>query len=459
MFAKALSPGLFATLVLLACLFIPPATAAPAESRNLPEFNPLRPSEPLLDPARYFNPEEMARWKAYRMAKVHMNLIAVGSVILFYAFLLLLGLNRRLKSLAEKAAGVFFASRPAAALGSRFPRLQRVARFPEVLFGGRQWLVVLLYCLFFFFLLEFCFFPYFFYRSYWYELRNGLSNYTLGLWFADWAKSLVLTTFLDAAMLFGIYGLLQRVGRKWWLLLWVGVSVAILGWVVIQPYRSQIFSRFQPLESGEVRTRLESLAREQGLELEEILVVDASRRTRAVNAYVQGTGPSRRLVLFDNVLEQFTPREIVTIFAHELVHWQTPPGKVWYPVFSLTVLGVLWAAHRILEAGTRWRRLGYATPMDVAGLPVLLATFFVVFALIKPVNLYVNRGRELETDRKALEMVCDPEAYVQVHAKLARLNRQDVDPPAWVVTLFHSHPPFRERLRLAWGKDCAPEPP
>jgi STE24 endopeptidase len=255
-------------------------------------------------------------------------------------------------------------------------------------------------------------------------------------------------------MVFGIYGLMARVGSRWWLLLWAGVSFAIVGYVVIAPYGSRIYSDFRPLENGELRDRLEGLATRTGLQLEDVLVVDASRRTKKVNAYLSGSGPSERIVLYDTLLDTFTPREITMIMAHEMAHRKEPDTRYSYAVFSLTVFFVLALANFVLKWATRFRRFHYSSPKDLAGLPVLFLTFFVAFRALHPANLTWKRAREIEADRMSLELVCDPGAFISTHVKLARLNYTDVDPHPLQVIFFSSHPPFRERVEVALSVDC-----
>jgi len=363
-------------------------------------------------------------------------------------------MNRILKTLAEKAAHWTYRRPSLKKMGARWPFLRRLAHIPELLFDGQQWLVVCFYGLFLLSLLRLFFFPYVFYISYWYELQHGLSNYTLGLWLVDYVKSFFISTILSTTMVFGIYGLLRRVGSRWWILLWAGVSLAFFGYLLVAPYMDHIYSDFRSLERGQLRTELLTLAENQGAQVEDILVVDASRRTKKVNAYVKGTGATQRIVLYDTLLEEFTSREICMVLAHELVHWKDPHKKRDYLLFSIIVFVVLYLANRVLEGGTRFPFLHYSSPRDVAGLPILFLTFFLIFQILSPVSLHWKRGHELETDRKSLEMICDPEAFSQVHVKLARLNHQDVKPHPLVVLLFFSHPPFTERIQVALQATC-----
>lgn len=448
----------FALLLVFVALTLALSFASPASTvaeqtspdRSTLEAYPGDPSDPLT----FFTEEEIATWKQYQQRKMWTHLIGLGSILTFYLVLIITGLNRALKGIAERSAAWCYKNPSLIRIGQRWPLLVRIVKIPERLFGGRQWLEVLLYCVFFLFLIRLFFFPQHFYRTYWYDLRHGLSNYTLSLWLLDYAKGLCLNTLLFALMVFGIYGLMARVGSRWWLLLWAGVSVAIVGYVVIAPYGSHIYSDFRPLERGELRDRLEGLAARTGLQLEDVLIVDASRRTKKVNAYLTGSGPSERIVLYDTLVETFTPREIAMIMAHELAHWKEPGERRSYAVFSLTVFFVLALAHFVLKGGTRFRRLHYSSPKDVAGLPVLFLTFFVAFQVLRPANLTWKRAREIKADRGSLELVCDPEAFITTHVKLARLNYADVDPHPLQVIFFASHPPFRERVEVALSTEC-----
>ncbi|MEW6443955.1 MAG: M48 family metallopeptidase [bacterium] len=406
---------------------------------------------------RFFSREDMKKWKGYQHKKLWLHLSGLASVILFYAFFILLGLNRTLKRLALAAAQACYASEFLRRLGARFPRLGRLARLPERIYGDPEGLVVLSYTLVFVFILHLVFFPQSFLRTFWFEHRYGLSTYSLGLWLLDWAKGLATGTAVLGCMVFGIYGLLRRVGDKWWILLWAGLSAGVAGYAYVAPYRSHIYNDFRPLEPGELRDRLEELARRQEVPVQEILVVDASRRTRKVNAYFSGSGPSQRIVLYDTLLDQFTPGEITMILAHEIAHRKESGKVLSYVVFSITAFGILGLAGRTLKAGARLPRLHYESSRDVAGLPVLFLTFFLLFQALKPANSVWQRARELQADLESLEMVCDPEAFIRAHVKLAALNYSDVDPHPLIVWLFYSHPPFVERLRLAEAAGCTLE--
>ncbi len=407
-----------------------------------------------LDLKTYFTPEEIIDWKQYQTRKLWHHLIGIGSLVAFYILFLVTGLNKSIRILAEKGTAWCYNSRRFNQTGTRWPLLRTMAKMPEVLFGEKQGLTVIFYLFIFLFLLRLFFFPYSFYRSYYFELQQGLSNYSLGLWLLDYLKGLLLGTLFPTMMVFGIYGLITRIGNKWWIFIWAGVSVALLGYVQTLPYQRQIFNNFYSLEAGEIRSELEKLADQQDVSLDDIMIVDSGKRTKKVNAYFEGVGNSQRIVLYDTLLEQFTPREITMILAHEIVHWKEPHKFLSYLKVSVILFIVFYLGNRVLHWGSRIRRLHYSSPVDIAGLPVLLLTFFIIFQTIRPINSYYNRINELDADRQSLEMVCDPEAYIQVHVKLSRINHLDVSPHPLVIFLFYSHPPFLERITPALTTDC-----
>lgn len=430
----------------------PPAFSSADESSSLQRENPE--GRASIDPKDFFTIDEMAKWKRYRLQKLWLHLIGLGSLLAFYFLFLLFGFNRILKEIALRLAGACSDSRLLCRTGNRFPALRTLAKLPERIFGGQEGLVVLAYTGLFVLVIRLVFFPQSFAQTFWFEHHYGLSTTSIALWLFDYAKSLLLGTIVLSFMVFGIYGLLNRVGDRWWLLLWAGVSVGIVGYAYIAPYRAHLYSNFHPLESGELRGRLEELAERQGVQIEDILVVDASRRTKKVNAYFTGSGATRRIVLFDTLVEQFTPREIVLILAHELAHRSQGGETLSYLIFSLTAFMVLSLANQALRRGSRMDRLHYSSPRDVAGLPVLFLTFFLAFEILRPANCVWKRARELEADRRSLEMVCDPDAFLGIHVKLSRLNYSDVTPHPLVVFLFYSHPPFLQRAELAQSVDC-----
>lgn len=416
-------------------------------------------SEGLALLRAFFSDAEMIRWKQYHTQKLLLHLVSLGSVAIFYIGFLLLGLNKFLKDLTLRILEGCSKSSALQRLVFRFPVLARLAGAPNRIYGTDEGGQILVYTILFVFLLGLVFLPQSFLGSFVLEHHEGVSTIRPLLWFADYVKSLLAGTAAMSCMVFGIYGLIRRSGKNWWLFVWAGLCVGILGYAYVAPFRAHLYSDFRPLPPGELRSRVEALARGQGMETCEILVVNASVRTRKANAYLTGAGPSRRIVLYDTLVDQFTPREIAMILAHELSHdAQASKGRD-YLAFSLTAFVILFAAQFFLRRGPRIRRFHYSHPGDVAGLPVLLLVFLVAFEVLNPIHLASKRADEIRADRKSLEILCDPEAFVSAHVKLARINHSDVNPHPLAVLLYASHPPFLRRVETARSAPCAAEKP
>jgi STE24 endopeptidase len=285
--------------------------------------------------------------------------------------------------------------------------------------------------------------------------RYGLSTRSWGLWLRDVAVSTGIDAGLTALSLVALFWIVRRAPRTWWA--WAGVGAAALVvagsflWpVVIEP----AFNRFAPLPPGELRTDLLRLADENGTPVDDVLVSDASRRTTALNAYVSGFGATRRIVVYDTLLDRLPADEIESIAAHELGH--VASGDV----LTGTLLGALGAAAGVaalgwlLPAPALLRRAGAESPADPRALPLVLLLVTVGSLLATPVQNLVSRHVEARADVHALDLTHDPEAFVAMQERLAGTNLSDPDPPAAWQWFFGSHPTLPERVALAqdWAK-------
>jgi STE24 endopeptidase len=285
--------------------------------------------------------------------------------------------------------------------------------------------------------------------------RYGLSTRTWPLWARDVAVSTAIDTGLTALTLLGLVWLVRRAPRTWWA--WAAGAAAALVvagsflWpVVIEP----VFNRFEPLPAGELRTELLQLAEDNGTPVEDVLVADASRRTTALNAYVSGFGSTRRIVLYDTVLEQLPPDEIESIVAHELGHVSTDD------VLTGTLIGALGAGAAVALLGwlLSWtpllRRAGADAPGDPRVVPLVLFLAALGTLLSTPVQNLVSRHIEARADVHALDLTADPEAFTAMQRRLASTNLNDPDPPAAWQWWFGSHPTAGQRVAMAqdWSR-------
>jgi STE24 endopeptidase len=228
--------------------------------------------------------------------------------------------------------------------------------------------------------------------------------------------------------------------------------------VVIEP----IFNNFTPMPEGELRTSLLQLAEQDGVHVDDVLVADASRRTTALNAYVSGFGATRRIVVYDTLLESSSPEEVRLVVAHELGHAKRND------VLLATIIGALGAAAVVcaLYLLTTWtsllQRAGVESVRDPRSLALILALVAVAAAVIGPVGNLVSRRIEARADVHSLDLTSDPTVFARSERTLQVRNIGDLDPNPLVYGVFATHPTGPERIALArtWARlHGVPEPP
>ncbi len=278
----------------------------------------------------------------------------------------------------------------------------------------------------------------------------GLSNQTWATWSVDLLKGIGVDSAITALALLAIVGL-ARVARRTW---WAWAAVATAGLVVAGSFAyplvvEPVFNSFSSLEQGQLRTDLLALAERDGVPVQDVLVADASRRTTALNAYVSGFGGSRRIVVYDTLLQQAPAAEVELIVAHELGHAKAQDVR------NGTLLGALGAAAAVcaLALLLSWspllRRAGVRGVGDGRVVPLLLLLVAVGTQLTGPAVNLVSRQVEARADVHSLELTGDPVTFIAVQRRLALTNLSDLQPNPVAYALFATHPSTTQRLALA----------
>jgi Zn-dependent protease with chaperone function len=297
-------------------------------------------------------------------------------------------------------------------------------------------------------------FPLNWYRGFALEHQFGLSNQAFGAWFEDQIKgeatSLVLLGFTGLLAL--AYSAIERSPKRWWLWLSLWTLPVILVLALIQPVLiDPLFNEFKPLSNRQLEARIVALAERTGIPGRNVYQVDKSRQTKKLNAYVSGFGPSQRIVLWDNTLEQASEDEILFIMGHEMGHYAL--HHIWKGIALSGVLAflVLFLAWLLMNAairrfGARW---GIRAVHDVASVPLFAAVLTLLLFLFQPLTNHFSRAIEHEADVFALEVTRTNDAGARAFIKLASANRSDPEPPPAVAFFLYTHPPLIERIRFA----------
>jgi len=285
--------------------------------------------------------------------------------------------------------------------------------------------------------------PLAFWRGWWRERRWGFSTQGAGGWLGDRGKGLAVSIVLGAGAWAAAVALARALPGWWALPAGAALALAVLLLSFVAPIVLEpLFNRFRPLGDETLAASLRLLSQRAGVPVREVLVADASRRTTKVNAYVSGIGRTRRVVVFDTLLEAADPAAVEVVVAHELGHRRD--GHV----AKLTLLGMAGAAVAVVLL---WAVLGTRVA-DPRTLPeALLLLLALELAALAP-GAALSRRFERAADRCSLELTRQPAAFARAHLELARRNLSDLEPPRLVYLLLFSHPTAPERLAFgeAW---------
>jgi STE24 endopeptidase len=210
-----------------------------------------------------------------------------------------------------------------------------------------------------------------------------------------------------------------------------------------------LFNKYVPLgdEHKELEERLLQLARNANTKVKGVFKFDMSRRTKAANAALTGIGNTRRIVLGDTLINEFTLDEIETVLAHELGHHvhKDIPFLIAFGTLSTTLS--LFIASLALNSAVGY--FSFTSPADIAAFPALMLILSAYGLLTSPIDNAISRWRENMADDYALSSTKKNEAFASAFTRLANQNLGEIDPEKWVVFMFYSHPPLGERIEKA----------
>lgn len=282
------------------------------------------------------------------------------------------------------------------------------------------------------------------------EQGMGFSSQPLLGWARDQAAT-YLTSLLEAPIYLAACVLLERRPRTWWIVLWWLSIPWTLMMTLLHPYVVEpLFNRFTPVKDEALVLRMRRLAAAAGIPNVSVVQADMSRRTRKLNAYVSGLGPSRRIVLWDTTIAALPPEQLDAVVAHELGH--AAEGHVWWRFLfgvagAFVLLGALGATVPWLVA--RWGPLyGVRSAAHPAALPILWAALYALMLLQLPVANALSREMERRADSFGVRVSGLRLPTAEVFATFAQRDYANLHPSRAVVFWFYTHPPIVDRIRF-----------
>jgi STE24 endopeptidase len=305
-----------------------------------------------------------------------------------------------------------------------------------------------LYALVFVFFQEAVAAPVTWYRTYRLEREYGLSFPSPAVWMRDHAKAAGLTALMAMAIAELVSAAMRVSPAVWWLPAAAGVGgFAALLTSVAPLWILPLFSDVRPVQRAGLRQRLVALSERAGVSVLDVHEWRLGERTRRANAALVGIGATRRILLSNTLLADYTDDEIEVILAHEMGHHvHRDVAKSLVAALVVLMAGFI-AADLALRASWRW--LGFNGPADVAGLPVTALTVGVVWMAATPLLNGLSRRSERRADRFALELASHPEAFVRAMQRMAAQNLVEERPSRAALWMFHTHPSVEERIARA----------
>jgi STE24 endopeptidase len=301
--------------------------------------------------------------------------------------------------------------------------------------------------------------PWVIYTGFFRERQYGLMSQSFGGWFGEQAISFGLSLLLVPFAIVGIYAVIRRFPRGWWL--WgtgLVATITLVGIVVAPVYIAPLFNTYTEMAPGPLRTKIETIAAKYDIPAEHIYVFDASKQTKRISANVSGLGPTIRISLNDNLLKRTSEPEILAVLGHEMGHYKL--GHVWIDVGGLILifgfgffLASRIAPRLIARYGERW---GVRDVGDPASLPVLAILLSVYMLLATPLTNSLVRMNEAAADAFGLDAAREPDGFAQVAMRLSEYRK--IEPGPVEEALFFDHPSGATRVRgaMQWKKDHVP---
>lgn len=290
--------------------------------------------------------------------------------------------------------------------------------------------------------------PFNYYHNFVLEEHYGFNRSTLRIWISDILKSAVLTCLLGGFLLASLLLLIRYAGDIWWLLAWAVFFLFQLLMTLLYPtVIAPLFNKFTPLEDPELQAKIGEMAANQGIDVKGIYQMDASKRSRHANAYFSGLAKTKRIVLFDSLVESHPSDEILAILAHEIGHLKRNHIKKQVLITGVVSIALFFLASKMIEWGLMFETFGFSETPAHAGVFLIGVLWEPVGVFLSPAFLAVSRKFERQADEHSVRILQMPRPLSTALKRLANENLSNLHPHPIYVLFNYSHPPLLDRIK------------
>ncbi len=284
-----------------------------------------------------------------------------------------------------------------------------------------------------------------FYTGFYLEHKFNLSNQSFIKWIWEGAKGVAVSSVIGIPMLLIFYYTLNKFGNLWWLpfaivLFLISVILARVVPIIILP----LFYKVTPIDDEDLKSRINRLAKDAGIKVENVYKFNMSKNTKKANAAFTGIGKSKRILLGDTLLENYTKDEIETVIAHELGHYKKKHIIKNIIIGTAASFITLFLISYFYKISIYW--FGFDKITIVAALPILSLWIMLIGLVQTPLTNILSRKYEYEADEYAASSTRKPAAFKSTLEKLTEQNLGDKDPHPFVEWFFYSHPSIKKRI-------------
>jgi STE24 endopeptidase len=401
---------------------LPPGLIVPAASLPGPNFDVDKATESYI---ALLSPEQRAQSDAYFEGGYWLELWGFLYGLLVCVIFITTGLSVKMRDIAKRIS-------------------------------HRPWLYTAIYAVFWLLAAELLSLPWALYTDYFREHAYGLSNLSLGAWFGEAGKGLLVSLIIIPFVVSGIFAAVRKAGDRWWLRAGLAGFVLILLLSMVAPvFISPIFNDYKPLADGPVKSAIFSLARANQIPTDNVVYFDASKQTTRVSANVSGFAGTTQVSLNDNLLNKTSLPEIKAVMGHEMGHYALNHGLRGTIYFSILLIFGFWFIHTVMDKviarfGVKY---GITDRTDPAVLPIAVVVFSLFFLVLTPVTNSIVRQAEKEADLYGLNSAREPHGFATAAMRLSTYRK--IHPGYWEEVVFYDHPSGYDRVHssMLWLKE------